>query len=199
MRSSEADEIEARLARARKLEDDLDARLALVIARQQERQGVIKDLEAERREAIATGKHGRASAAASGSPQPPISDAAGDDESSKDCPGQVEPSFDSSEVDRLDCVAKCLRRPMRNAERRCPERCAVHNCSREVGPELLNQLNLCCFRCRETDGSDHDTPCDVRTQAEKQSRSSQKQEGSEPKESFPPTHPRSSIRAGGPR
>ena len=68
----------------------------------------LKDLEAERREAIATGKHGRASAAASGSPQPPISDAAGDDESSKDCPGQVEPSFDSSEVDRLDCVAKCL-------------------------------------------------------------------------------------------
>ena len=144
MRSLEADEIEARLARTRKLEDDLDARLALVIARQQERQGVIKDLEAERREAIATGKHGRASditadghewlpeedllepleevqrmqdedgqewfasAAASGSPQPPISDAAGDDESSKDCPGQVEPSFDSSEVDRLDCVAKCL-------------------------------------------------------------------------------------------
>ena len=103
MRSSEADEIEARLARARKPEDDLDARLALVIARQQERQGVIKDLEAERREAIATGKHGRASAAASGSPQPPISDAADDDES-----GQVEPSFDSSEVDRLDCVAKCL-------------------------------------------------------------------------------------------
>ena len=108
MRSSEADEIEARLACARKLEEDLDARLALVIARQQERQGVIKDFEAERREAIATGKHGRASAAASGSPQPPISDAAGDDESSKDCPGQVEPSFDSSEVDRLDCVAKCL-------------------------------------------------------------------------------------------
>ena len=36
--------------------------------------------------------------------QPPISDAA----DSKDCPGQVEPSFDSSEVDRLDCVAKCL-------------------------------------------------------------------------------------------
>ena len=57
MRSLEADEIEARLARARKLEDDLDARLALVIARQQERQGVIKDLEAVRREAIATGKH----------------------------------------------------------------------------------------------------------------------------------------------
>ena len=103
MRSLEADEIEARSARARKLEEDLDSRLALVIARQQERQGVIKDLEAARREAIATGKHGRASAAASGSPQPPISDAADDDES-----GQVEPSFDSSEVDRLDCVAKCL-------------------------------------------------------------------------------------------
>ena len=46
MRSSEADEIEARLARVNKLEDDLDHRLALVIARQQERQGVIKDLEA---------------------------------------------------------------------------------------------------------------------------------------------------------
>ena len=42
-------------------------------------------------------------AAASGAPQPPISDAADDDES-----GQVEPSFDSSEVARLDCVAKCL-------------------------------------------------------------------------------------------
>ena len=99
--------------RARMREEDLGARLALVIAKEddldqaaQERQ--LKDLEAERREAIATGKHGRASAAASGSPQPPISDAAGDDESSKDCPGQVEPSFDSSEVDRLDCVAKCL-------------------------------------------------------------------------------------------
>ena len=108
MRPLEAEEIEARSARADKLEEDLDARLAPVVARQQERQCVIKDLEAERREAIATGKHGRASAAASGSPQPPISDAAGDDESSKDCPGQVEPSFDSSEVDRLDCVAKCL-------------------------------------------------------------------------------------------
>ena len=110
MRSSEADEIEARL---RKREEDLDARLALVIAKaddldQAEQGRQLKDLEAERREAIATGKHGRASAAASGSPQPPISDAAGDDESSKDCPGQVEPSFDSSEVDRLDCVAKCL-------------------------------------------------------------------------------------------
>ena len=113
MRSSEADEIEARLARARKLEEDLDARLALVIAKgdgldQAEQERQLKDLEAERREAIATGKHGRASAAASGSPQPPISDAADDDESREDCPGQVEPSFDSSEVDRLDCVAKCL-------------------------------------------------------------------------------------------
>ena len=107
MRSWEADEIEARSARTRKLEDDLDARLALVIARQQERQGVIKDLEAERREAIATGKHGRASAAASGSPQPPISDAADDDES-----GQVErgkrTKTHSSEVDRLECVANSL-------------------------------------------------------------------------------------------
>ena len=108
MRSSEADEIEARLARARKREEDLDARLALVIAKEDDldqaaRERQLKDLEAERREAIATGKHGRASAAASGSPQPPISDAADDDES-----GQVEPSFDSSEVDRLDCVAKYL-------------------------------------------------------------------------------------------
>ena len=108
MRSSEADEIEARLACARKLEEDQDARLALVIARQQERQGVIKDLDAVRREAIATGKHGRASAAASGSPQPPISDAADDDESSEDCRGHVEPGFDSSEVTRLDYVAKNL-------------------------------------------------------------------------------------------
>ena len=113
MASSEAGEIEARLERVRKREEDLDGHLALLVAKEHdvdqaalERQ--LKDLEAERREAIATGKHGRASAAASGSPQPPISDAAGDDESSKDCPGQVEPSFDSSEVDRLDCVAKCL-------------------------------------------------------------------------------------------
>ena len=68
---------------------------------------MIKDLEAERREAIATGKHGRASAAASGSPQPPISDAADDDES-----GQVErgkrTKTHSSEVDRLECVANSL-------------------------------------------------------------------------------------------
>ena len=113
MHTSEADENEARLERVRKREEDLDGRLALLVAKEHdvdqaalERQ--LKDLEAERLEAIATGKHGRASAAASGSPQPPISDAAGDDESSKDCPGQVEPSFDSSEVDRLDCVAKCL-------------------------------------------------------------------------------------------
>ena len=34
MRSSEADEIEARLARARKLKEDLDARLARVIAKE---------------------------------------------------------------------------------------------------------------------------------------------------------------------
>ena len=113
MASSEADEIKARLERVRKREEDLDGRLALLVAKEHdvdqaalERQ--LKDVEAERRKAIATGKHGRASAAASGSPQPPISDAADDDESSKDCPGQVEPSFDSSEVDRLDCVAKCL-------------------------------------------------------------------------------------------
>ena len=113
MRSSEADEIEARLARARKLEEDLDARLALVIAKaddldQAEQERQLKDLEAERREAIATGKHGRASAAASGSPQPPISDAADDDESSEDCRGKVEPGFDSEEVARLDYVATNL-------------------------------------------------------------------------------------------
>ena len=113
MASSEADEIKARLERVRKREEDLDGCEALLVAKEYDvdqaalkRQ--LKDLEAERLEAIATGKHGRASAAASGSPQPPISDAADDDESSKDCPGQVEPSFDSSEVDRLDCVAKCL-------------------------------------------------------------------------------------------
>ena len=80
MRSLEAEEIEARSARADKLEEDLDARLALVIARQQERQCEIKDLEAERREAIAAGKHGRASADERDEQQPPISDAA--DESS---------------------------------------------------------------------------------------------------------------------
>ena len=113
MASSEAGEIKARLERVRKREEDLDGRLALLVAKEHDvdqaaRERQLKDLEAERLEAIATGKHGRASAAASGSPQPPISDAAGDDESSKDCPGQVEPSFDSSEVDRLDCVAKCL-------------------------------------------------------------------------------------------
>ena len=113
MHTSEADENEARLERVRKREEDLDGCEALLVAKEYDvdqaalkRQ--LKDLEADRLEAIATGKHGRASAAASGSPQPPISDAAGDDESSKDCPGQVEPSFDSSEVDRLDCVAKCL-------------------------------------------------------------------------------------------
>ena len=113
MRSSEADEIEARLARARKWEEDLGARLARMIEKEDgldqaawERQ--LKDLEAKRLEAIATGKHGRASAAASGSPQPPISDAADDDESSEDCRGQVEPGFDSSEVARLDYVATNL-------------------------------------------------------------------------------------------
>ena len=113
MRSSEADEIEARLERVRKREEDLDGRLALLVAKEHdvdqaalERQ--LKDLEAERLEAIATGKHGRASAAASGSPQPPISDAADDDESSEDCRGHVEPGFDSSEVTRLDYVAQNL-------------------------------------------------------------------------------------------
>ena len=111
MHSSEADEIEARLERVRKREEDLDARLALVIAKEDDldqaaRERQLKDLEAERLEAIATGQHGRASAAASGSPQPPISDAADDDESSEDCRGQVEPGFDSSEVSRLDYVAK---------------------------------------------------------------------------------------------
>ena len=116
MRSLENDGIDAREhleQRVRKLEEDLDACVARVLALKADLEQAAQwrqseDLEAERREAIATGKHGRASAAASGSPQPPISDAAGDDESSKDCPGQVEPSFDSSEVDRLDCVAKCL-------------------------------------------------------------------------------------------
>ena len=78
MASSESDEIKARLERVRKREEDLDGRLALLVAKEHdvdqaalERQ--LKDLEAERRKAIATGKHGRASAAASGSPQPPIS------------------------------------------------------------------------------------------------------------------------------
>ena len=113
MASSEAGEIEARLERVRKQEEDLDGRLALLVAKEHdvdqaalERQ--LKDLEAERLEAIATGKHGRASAAASGSPQPPISDAADDDESSEDCRGHVEPGFDSSEVTRLDYVAQNL-------------------------------------------------------------------------------------------
>ena len=113
MHSSGVDEIEARLERVRKREEDLDGRLALLVAKEHdvdqaalERQ--LKDLEAERLEAIATGKHGRASAAASGSPQPPISDAADDDESSEDCRGHVEPGFDSSEVTRLDYVAQNL-------------------------------------------------------------------------------------------
>ena len=113
MASSEADEIKARLERVRKREEDLDGRLALLVAKEHdvdqaalERQ--LKDLEAERLEAIATGKHGRASAAASGSPQPPISDAADDDKSSEDCRGHVEPGFDSSEVTRLDYVAQNL-------------------------------------------------------------------------------------------
>ena len=115
MASSEADEIKARLERVRKREEDLDGRLALLVAKEHdvdqaalERQ--LKDVEAERRKAIATGKHGRASAAASGSPQPPISDAADDDESSEDSQGQVEPSFDSSEVTRLEVVARDLLR-----------------------------------------------------------------------------------------
>ena len=113
MASSEAGEIEARLERVRKQEEDLDGRLALLVAKEHdvdqaalERQ--LKYLEAERLEAIATGKHGRASAAASGSPQPPISDAADDDKSSEDCRGHVEPGFDSSEVTRLDYVAQNL-------------------------------------------------------------------------------------------
>ena len=54
------------------------------------------------------GKHGRASAAASGSAAPPNSGA--EDESSEDSPGQVEPSFDSSEVTRLEFVARDLLR-----------------------------------------------------------------------------------------
>ena len=115
MASSEAGEIEARLERVRKQEEDLDGRLALLVAKEHdvdqaalERQ--LKDLEAERRKAIATGKHGRASAAASGSPQPPISDAADDDKSSEDCRGHVEPGFDSSEVTRPECVERDLLR-----------------------------------------------------------------------------------------
>ena len=56
MRSSEADEIEARL---RKRAENLDARLARVIAKEDELE--LKDLEAERRKDIAAGKHGRAS------------------------------------------------------------------------------------------------------------------------------------------
>ena len=116
MRSSENDGIDAREhleQRVRKLEEDLDACVARVLALEADLEQAAQwrqseDLEAERREAIATGKHGRASAAASGSPQSPISDAADDDESSEDCPVQVEPSFGSSEVDRLDCVAKYL-------------------------------------------------------------------------------------------
>ena len=113
MHTSEADENEARLERVRKREEDLDGCEALLVAKEYDvdqaalkRQ--LKDLEAERLEAIATGKHGRASAAASGSPQPPISDAADDDESSEDCRGQVEPGSDSSEVARLDYVATNL-------------------------------------------------------------------------------------------
>ena len=40
----------------------------------------------------------------------------------------------------------------------CGERCV--NCScRDIGPELLN---LCCLRCRETNGSRHDAQCDQR-------------------------------------
>ena len=98
MASSEADEIKARLERVRKREEDLDGRLALLVAKEHdvdqaalERQ--LKDVEAERRKAIATGKHGRASAAASGSAAPPNSGA--EDERSEDSRGQVEPSFDS--------------------------------------------------------------------------------------------------------
>ena len=113
MASSEADEIKAGLERVRKREEDLDGCEALLVAKEYDvdqaalkRQ--LKDLEAERLEAIATGKHGRASAAASGSPQPPISDVADDDERSEDCRGHVEPGFDSSEVTRLDYVAKNL-------------------------------------------------------------------------------------------
>ena len=112
MHTSEADKNEARLERVRKREEDLDGCEALLAAMEDDvdqaalkRQ--LKDLEAERLKAIATGKHGRASAAASGSPQPPISDAADDDES-----GQVErgkrTKTHSSEVDRLECVANSL-------------------------------------------------------------------------------------------
>ena len=48
--------------------------------------------------------------------------------------------------------------PHLRGELACGERCV--NCScRDTGPEMLN---LCCLRCRETDGSDHDAQCDKR-------------------------------------
>ena len=48
--------------------------------------------------------------------------------------------------------------PHLRGELACGERCV--NCScRDIGPEMLN---LCCLRCRETNGSDHDAKCDQR-------------------------------------
>jgi hypothetical protein len=116
MRSLENDGIDAREhleQRVRKLEEDLDACVARVLALEADLEQAAlwrqsEDLEAERREAIAAGKHGRVSADERDEEQPPISDAA--DESSEDSQGQVEPSFDSSEVTRLEVVARDLLR-----------------------------------------------------------------------------------------
>ena len=48
--------------------------------------------------------------------------------------------------------------PHLRGELACGERCV--NCScRDTGLEMLN---LCCLRCRETNGSDHDAKCDQR-------------------------------------
>jgi len=48
--------------------------------------------------------------------------------------------------------------PHLRGELACGERCV--NCScRDTGPEMLN---LCCLRCRETNGSRHDAQCDQR-------------------------------------
>ena len=68
---------------------------------------LLEPLEEVKRMQDEDGQEWFASAAASGSPQPPISDAADDDES-----GQVErgkrTKTHSSEVDRLECVANSL-------------------------------------------------------------------------------------------
>ena len=106
----EAD-LDAREARLRALEADLDE-LDLEAVRQRVRalEADLDELDLEavrqRSEAIAAGMHGRASAAASGSAAPPNSGA--EDERSEDFRGQVEPSFDSSEVSSVDIVGKRL-------------------------------------------------------------------------------------------